>query len=176
MSAEVLERLEADRMRAVADALAGWPGDGAGGHAEADTEFLVALCLPLADELRRYHAWTLRRAQAQPVAGMAAYRALRDGLRRVLAEGLRLLDGAAAAARQSGGDVARLADLEAAAPRTRAWADGVLAAWPDPDAGWPAFDAEGVRQAREGIARGEHGEDLADVLARIQAGGPLVKE
>ena len=71
MSAEVLERLEADRMRAVADALAGWPGDGAGGHAEADTEFLVALCLPLADELRRYHAWTLRRAQAQPVAGMA---------------------------------------------------------------------------------------------------------
>ena len=102
MSAEVLERLEADRMRAVADALAGWPGDGAGGHAEADTEFLVALCLPVADELRRYHAWTLRRAQAQPVAGMAAYRALRDGLRRVLAEGLRLLDGAAAA-RQSGG-------------------------------------------------------------------------
>ena len=82
MSAEVLERLEADRMRAVADALAGWPGDGAGGPAEADTEFLVALCLPVADELRRYHAWTLRRAQAQPVAGMAAYRALRDGLRR----------------------------------------------------------------------------------------------
>jgi hypothetical protein len=72
--------------------------------------------------------------------------------------------------------VARLADLEAAARRTRAWADGVLAAWPDPGAGWPAFDAEGVRQAREGIARGEHGEDLADVLARIQAGGPLVKE
>src|SRR5262245_18135118 len=113
MSAEVLEHLEAYRMRAVADALAGWPGDGAGGHAEADTEFLVALCLPLADELRRYHAWTLRRAQAQPVAGMAAYSALRDGLRRVLAEGLRQLDGAAA--RQSGGDVARLADLEAAA-------------------------------------------------------------
>jgi hypothetical protein len=70
----------------------------------------------------------------------------------------------------------RAAEQAQAAGRTRAWADGVLAAWPDPDAGWPAFDVEGVRQAREGIARGEHGEDLADVLARIHAGAPLVKE
>ena len=122
------------------------------------------------------HSWGAVSVRRIAFLTAVVYRALRDGLRRVLAEGLRLLDGAAAAARQSGGDVARLADLEAAARRTRAWADGVLAAWPDPDAGWPAFDAEGVRQAREGIARGEHGEDLADVLARIQAGGPLVKE
>lgn len=75
----------------------------------------------------------------------------------------------------SGREVARLAEFEKQAAAFARWVEECLARWEMLDRPRPPLDRERVAQAREAFARGEC-EDLADVIARVERGGPLVAE
>lgn len=71
--------------------------------------------------------------------------------------------------------LARLAELEARAADFPLWARECLARWEMLDRPAPPLDPERIARAQAAYARGEH-EDVDDVLSRVQAGGPWVKD
>jgi hypothetical protein len=78
-------------------------------------------------------------------------------------------------ARRTGRDVVGLEELANGLAEFKTWAERVRAAWPRPSRCRSAPDREQIARARAEIAAGNC-EDLADILARLAAGGPLVRE
>jgi hypothetical protein len=71
--------------------------------------------------------------------------------------------------------LARLDELEARAAEFPLWARECLARWEMLDRPAPPLDPERIASAQADYARGEH-EGIDELLSRIQAGGPWVKE
>jgi hypothetical protein len=76
----------------------------------------------------------------------------------------------------TGGAVKGLPRLLQAIAEGRDWTRRVLDSWPRPDQLLPPPNAETLRQVRQAQAERQDGEDVRDILARVQAGGALVKE
>jgi hypothetical protein len=137
-----------------------------------EAEFLVADVLALAQDARRLWSWVWARGEADEIRDFDATGAFFDDHFGRL---LRLAETARTASGQAGRDVAGLAELEGALPEWRTWVERALAAWPRPAQCRSPVDPERIARAREALDRGE-GEDIEDILARLAAGGPLVKE
>jgi hypothetical protein len=170
----VLERLQDDRARAVETALAAWQARG--GFAEELAEVLLE-CVALADTARRRWETTERRLHESGVSTDPETGALGLAtLRRILA----LLDQAARA--QAPVDnpdacpelVRATAELRRAAAEAPAWSARALAFWEWAGRPFGEFDRKQIKRSRLAFEQGEY-EDVADILARVQAGGPLVK-
>jgi hypothetical protein len=71
--------------------------------------------------------------------------------------------------------LARLDELESRAAEFPLWARECLARWKMLGRPAPPLDPERIARAQAAYARGEH-EAVDDVLSRVQAGGPWVKE
>jgi hypothetical protein len=71
--------------------------------------------------------------------------------------------------------LARLDELKARAAEFPLWARECLARWEMLGRPAPPLDPERIARAQAAFARGEH-EGVDDVLSRVQAGGPWVKE
>jgi hypothetical protein len=71
--------------------------------------------------------------------------------------------------------LARLDELENRAAEFPLWARERLARWEMLDLAAPALDPGRIARAQAAYAQGDH-EELADVLARVQAGGAWVRE
>jgi len=100
-------------------------------------------------------------------------------LRSFLQRGGQTLGRAAAVARAyanlSGREVARLSQFEEQAGAFPLWAEECMARWEMLDRSPRPLNREQVARSQAAYKRGEC-EDVADILARLEAGGPLRKE
>ncbi len=76
----------------------------------------------------------------------------------------------------TGGTVKGLPRLRQAITEGRDWTRRVLDSWPRPDQLLLPPNAETLRRTRLAQAERQDGENVRDILARVQAGGALVKE
>jgi hypothetical protein len=169
----VLERLQRGKARLVEEAVGEL--ERAEAPAPDDVEDLLEDVLVLASAAGRM--WERERAAER--GQVVVSRDDPAGRWRGFAEGVsRLFDRALALARSAargGAVLRRLAEAEMIGPGLRAWAAKV-AAWCDfLDRPLPPLDREQVRRSREAFQRGEC-EDVAEVIARLETGGPIVKE
>jgi hypothetical protein len=180
---DVLERAQEAKVAASADVLdlfaeaenagrQGPEGGPAPGPLVAEVELAVAEALELAGTVRRLWAWVRGRAEAGKIRDQDATGGM---LRRVFDRSLAGMEKAArsgrAAAQATGRPVTDLSRLEALLPELRRWTALVLQNWPWSARPWPPLDRAMAARSREELARGE-GEDVATLLARLQAGGP----
>jgi hypothetical protein len=139
-------------------------------------EALVAHCLRLAKDSRQLWESTWARAEAGHVHDFDKMGELLDDvLDRCALVQQEVAVGVKTLATHLGIEIAGLAELESALPAFQAWSRKALSAWPRPARFRPKFDAAKLARSREQAARGEH-EAIEDVLARVEAGGPLVAE
>jgi hypothetical protein len=100
-------------------------------------------------------------------------------IRALLERGAASLARAAALARKgaelSGHEVARLAQFEEQARQFPRWVAECMARWEMLDRPRKPLNRERVASSQAAYARGE-GEPVSDVIARLEQGGPLVKE
>ena len=142
----------------------------------AKTEAGIAGVLTLADEAARFWEATWKRAFVERTRDRQ-----QDGeiLRSVLKDAEQKLQEVLNCAQQHAhifqGTLARLDELEDRGADFSLWVRECLARWEMLDHPMPKLDREQIARAQAAYARGEC-EDVADVLARVLAGGPLVKE
>jgi hypothetical protein len=166
------------KVRHVAEAAASWNGNGDSRAEDAvfAAEWFVAECLGLTEKVRRVWAELWKRGQQDLIRDYDTVgTALDDVLVRQISLNEQVAGDSREVAGRTGRDVAGLTELEGTLPEFAAWAERVRAAWPRPSRCRSPLDREQIAQARAALDRGE-GEDLADILARLAAGGPLVKE
>ena len=100
-------------------------------------------------------------------------------LRASLEQSQRLLQRYAQKAREltrhSGEGEDRLAEFEEQCKSFRDWIEECMAKWELLDQPRKPLDREMVERSRQAFLRGEY-EQIEDILARVKAGGPLVKE
>ncbi len=127
---------------------------------------------------RSLHLWDYNWARA--LAGQVPDR--RDHgakLRSLLERGGRILARFAAVARHyadlSGREVARLSRVEEQAQAFPARVEECMARWEMLDRPRKPLHRERIAKSQAAYARGE-GEPISDVIARLEQGGPLVKE
>jgi hypothetical protein len=132
--------------------------------------------MPLADEAVRIWEAQWEAALGNPALDRSKET---ETLRGVLAEAEQALRealrGAEEHAHMFERPLARLDDLKERAAEFSLWARECLARWEMLAQPAPTLDYERIARAQAAYARGEH-EDLDDVLSRVQAGGPWVKE
>lgn len=180
MPADVLDQLQEHKLRgleAMIDAYQTATATGGGeDQAAAIADFLVDEGIGVRQSSRRlwdYH-WTMA------LAGKIADRQARGAeLGALLVRAGKLLARGAALARAyadlSGNEVARLTQFEEQSKAFPIWVEERMACWGLLDAPRKPYDPVAAAEARAAIARGEY-EDVADILARVQNGGPIVKE
>jgi hypothetical protein len=145
-------------------------------RAAALADILVDEGIGVRQGLRRlwdYH-WTMA------VAGQVVNpREHRKSLGSLLERGGRALARVAVKARtyadRSGREIARLAQLEEQAAAFPLWVQECMARLEILEQPLKPLDREKIDRLRAACARGEC-EDVGDILARVKAGGPLVKE
>jgi hypothetical protein len=180
MALETLDRLQEDKLRTMEGLIESYQASVATGsgkdEAAAIADFLVDEGIGVRQGLRRlwdFH-WTMA------LAGKIPNR-LEDGknLRAPLERGARGLARGATLARTfadwSGREVARLAQFEEQARAFPLWIEECMARWEMLDRPRKPLDRERVARSQAAYARGE-GEPVSDVIARLEQGGPLVKE
>jgi hypothetical protein len=138
---------------------------------------LVAEATILVERLRPL--WNLTKAKMEGlslgVQGMlAAGVAARQMFTTTLEMAHRVVERADSAA--SGCTVQGLPRLRQAAAEAHDWTKRVLDGWPRADQLLAPPNAQTVRPTGQAQAAGQEGEDIRDLLARVQAGGPLIKE
>ena len=179
MPADVLDQLQEHKLRGLEAMIDDQTVTATGGgedQAAAIADFLVDEGIGVRQSSRRlwdYH-WTMA------LAGKIADRQARGAeLGALLARAGKLLARGATVARAyadlSGNEVARLTQFEEQSKAFPIWVEERLACWGLLDAPRKPYDPEAAAEARAAFARGEC-EDVADILARVQNGGPLVKE
>jgi hypothetical protein len=176
MAEAIFFRLQEQRRRALEEAVDAWKADHEGAAGALQVEAIVTEALQLREDVRRLWQTVLALARADCIDDYPATGGL---LRQLCADNLRLMRNVGGLARSvagsTGHEVRGLVELDAATAELSAWADRELAQWPWVDAPPLPIDPAMVEQSRASRARGE-AEDVGDVLARVQAGGPLVKE
>jgi hypothetical protein len=175
MSESVLFRLQAGRTRLVFEAVDAWKA----GHEEAlralDAEALIAEASQMDDSLRRTWEGVKARAGAGQIKDFQTTGVqLREAFETGIGVMALVADLAQTVARTTGHELCGLAELNTAVAEARTWTGRVLDAWPWTDRPWPPLDRAAVEGSRAATERGE-GEDITDMLARVKAGGPLVK-
>jgi len=167
-------RLHLGKVRLAAPAVAALEG---GGAAQAgDAQWLVAEALALVEGLRPLTEAVKARLRTGGGLDLDVY-ALGDAVRAAFTETLALADAARSAARAAAAAVPGLDELGRATEEARGWTAAVLENWPRRDRPFEPLtpaDREMIARSRAEIARGE-GEDAGDILARLKAGGPLLR-
>jgi hypothetical protein len=189
-SAEVLDRFQENKLRGLeellaswsemAEQLASWTAAAATGggqdQAAAVADFLVDEGIGLRQSCR--HFWDIYWAEA--LAGQIPDRKERgETLRSRLERASQTLARGAAIARTcadlSGYRVARLSQFEQQAREFPLWVAECMARWDMLDRPRKPLNRERIAQSQAAYQRGE-GEPVAEVIARLKQGGPLVKE
>lgn len=180
MSADLLDRLQEDKLQGleqlIGDFQAAAGAGGAADEAAAIADFFVDEGIGLRQNSLRlwdYH-WSMA------LAGKVANRQERGRkLRSILERTGRLLAREAAAARayadSSGQEFARLAQLEEQSKAFPIWVEECMARWELLDRPRKAADQQRFVAAQAAFARGEC-ESVADIVARLENGGPVVQE
>jgi hypothetical protein len=180
MSTELLDRLQEDKLQgleALLDSYEAAAATGAGAdEAAAVADFFVDEGIGVRQSSLRLwdHLW--KRA----LAGKIADRQERGAkLFSLLERGGRLVRRGAAVARAyadlSGQEVARLAQFEEQSKAFPTWVKECAARWEMLGRPQKPLNRERVAESQAAYARGE-GEAVAEVIARLEQGGPLVKE
>ncbi len=142
----------------------------------AAIEAEIATVIALADEAARIWEPAWDAAVGDPARDRANEGEI---LRGVLGDAEQALRGALRGAQEHAHmferPLARLDELEARAAEFPLWARECLARWEMLDRPVPPLDPERVARAQAAYERGEH-EEMDDVLSRVQAGGPWLKE
>jgi len=180
MSTEMLDRLQENKLRGLEELLDSWTAATASGNGEdqaaAIADFIVEEGIGMRQGLRRlwdYH-WTMA------LAGAVSDRQ-KDGakLRSLLERGGQALARGASVARSyadlSGRKVARLSQFEEQAREFSLWAKECLARWELLDRPRKPLNRERLARSQAAYESGEC-EDVADIIARLEQGGPLEKE
>jgi hypothetical protein len=176
MSDLLLLRYESRKVRNLEETVEDWQLLHADAIAALDAERLIREMLPLPNDYMALWRKTLRDAQQDAVSDLEATGLM---IRGVMDRALAVLDLVAViasrVARQTGHEIEGFDKLRPAREQMRATLDRFSETWPWKDRPWPAADRAALREARERMAHGQ-GERLADILARVRAGGPLVQE
>jgi hypothetical protein len=181
MPADVLDQLQEKKLRGIEELLDSYhvaAAAGSGGDQEeaAIADFFVDEGIGLRQSILRlwdYH-WTM--ALVGKIPDRREHGAKLEAL---LNRASRLLERNAAIARAyadlSGCEVARLAQFEEQCHEFPIWVEERVACWGLLDSPRKPYDHERAAEARAAFKRGDY-EDVADILARLEKGGPLVKE
>ncbi len=177
MPTEMLDRLQENKQRGLEELINSWKAMQTGEQEQATiADALVDEGIGVRQGLLRlwdYH-WTMA------LAGEVADRPKEGARLRVLLEqGSRLLTRAAEIARSYADSselpVARLSQFEEQAKASPIWLEECMALWEMLDHPLPPLNHEAIADSRAAYARGEF-ENVADIIARLGQGGPLVKE
>jgi len=180
MPADMLDRLQEDKLRGLEELMDSYQAaaatNGGDDQAAALADFFIDEGIGVRQSSLRlwdYH-WGLA------LAGKVLNRRERGGeLRALLERGGQVLSRNAALARayadRSGRPIARLTQLEDECKAFPLWVEECMARWELLDRPHKPLDRVRVAQARAAFAKGEC-EPAADVLARLEAGGPLERE
>jgi hypothetical protein len=180
MSTEMLDRLQENKLRGLEELIDSWEAaattSGVEDEAAAIADFFVDEGLAVRQRSLSFwdHVWRLA------LAGKVPNRRERGvKLRSLLERSHRILGRSLAAARHyaglSGRQVARLSELEEQARAFPLWVEECLARWAMLDRPRKPLDPERIARSQAAYARGER-EAVSDVIARLEQGGPLVKE
>jgi hypothetical protein len=169
-------RIARSKVRFIEEA-AGWVRAGETDEFQASAaEAIVLDCSALPELIK--HVWGLfwKEAEAGRVQDFDATGAILDEILGVTESALQhAIDAARSAGEREGRTVAGLTELEEQATAFADWSARAKAAWPRPSKFRPPLDRERIARAYAALDRGE-GEDTAEIIARLEAGGPLVKE
>lgn len=180
MPADMLDRLQESKLRAMDEfiencslSVAASNGDD---RTAAIADLIVDEAIGLRQALVRFWDYYWTAALSGQVADRRAEGA---NLRSYLERGASCLARAAAVARkgaeQSGHDVARLDQLEGHSYAFPVWIEECMARWELLDRPVKPLDRDQVKECLAAFHRGEC-ESVETMLARVQAGGPLVRE
>lgn len=180
MPADTLDQLQENKLRGLEELIDSYQTAAATGRGEdaaaAIADFFVDEGIGLRQSSLRLweYNWTLA------LIGKVPDRHERGAkLRSLLEEGARILGRDAALARVyadvSGREVARLAQFEEQSKAFPVWVEECMAQWELLDRPRKPLDRERLARSQAAYERGEC-EDVADVIARLEKGGPFVKE
>lgn len=180
MAAELLDRLQEDKLRAMNHFIEQYALDVAGHDrdhlAAAIADYIIDEGLGLRQALMRFwdYYWT-----AALNGKIPERRKEGEKIRSLLDRGAVSLARAAAVARQgaaaSGQEIARLTLLEEQSQEFPRWVEECMARWELLDRPRKPLDRERTARAQAAFARGEC-EATTDILARLHQGGPLAQE
>jgi hypothetical protein len=180
MSTEMLDRLQEYKLRGLEEWIDAWEVTATGGggqdEAAAIADFFIDEGIGLRQ--RSLSLWDYNWALA--LAGKVADRRERGGkLRSLLERARRILGRYLAVARHyadlSDREVAHLSQLEEQAKAFPLWVEECMARWEMLDRPRKPLNRERIARSQAAYERGE-GEPVSEVIARLEQGGPLVKE
>jgi hypothetical protein len=180
MSVEMLDRLQENKLRGLEEGIDAWevaaPIEGEQDEAAAIADFFIDEGLELRQ--RSLSLWDYNWMQA--LAGKIPDRRERGAkLRSLLERYRRILDRYATIAQHcadlSGREVVRLRQIEEQAKAFPLWVEECMARWEMLDRPRKPLNRERIANSQAAYERGE-GEPVSDVIARLEQGGPLVKE
>ena len=180
MAADMLDQLQENKLRGLEELMDSYQAAAAMGGGEdqaaAIADFFVDEGIGLRQSSMRLweYSWDMA------LTGKVADRRERGAqLRSMLERGARVLSRDAAVARAladlSGRDIARLAQFEEQAKAFPIWVEECAARWELLDRPHKPLDREQIDRAGAEFERGEC-ESVSDILARLEKGGPLVRE
>jgi hypothetical protein len=180
MAADMLDQLQENKLRGLEELMDSYQAASAKGGGEDQTaaiaDFFVDEGIGLRQSFLRLweYNWTMA------LEGKIPDRQARGmKLRSLLERGARVLSRDAAVARAladlSGRDIARLAQFEEQAKAFPIWVAERVARWELLDRPRKPLDHQRIAQAQAEFERGEC-ESVCDILARLEKGGPLVRE
>jgi len=179
MATEMLDRLQENKVRGLEEFLDSWnavPAPGREDQAGEIADVMVDEGIGIRQGLLRLWEchWTMALAGDIPKLKEhgASLRTLLERGGRALTRGAKL---ARTYAQLSGLEVARLAQFEEHAKAFPLWIEERMACWDLLSRPRKPLDREAIARAHAAYERGEC-EDVADILARLKQGGPLVKE
>ncbi len=180
MPAELLDRLQEDKLQALEALLASYetaPATGRGeDEAAAIADFFVDEGIGVRQSSLRLwnHYWTRALAGKVPdlrERGAKVFPLLERG-GRIIRRGAEI---ARAYADAAGRDVARLALFEEQSAAFPLWVKECEARWEMLDRPHKPLNRDRIAESQAAYARGD-GEPISDIIARLEQGGPLVKE
>jgi hypothetical protein len=180
MPTEILDRLQEGKLQGLEELLASYEAAAAAGggadEAAAIADFFVDEGIGVRQSSQRLweHHW------ARALAGKIPDRNERGSkLRALLERGGRIIRRGAEIARAyadaSGREVARLSQFEEQSREFPLWVKECMARWEMLGRPRKPLRPEQIAQAQAAYQRGE-GEPVAEVIARLEQGGPLVRE
>ena len=178
MAADMLDRLQENKLRGLEELIDSYQAAATGAEEQtaAMADFIVDEGIGLRQGLMRFWDYYWTAALSGAVSDRQAEGAK---IRSLLERGAGDLMRAAALARKgadlSGHEVARLASFEEQCRAFPVWVEERMARWELLDRPRPPLDREQIARSLAEFERGEC-EDVADVLARLERGGPLVRE
>jgi hypothetical protein len=180
MSTEILDHLQENKLRGLEEWIDAWESAATTGDGQDEAAAIASFFVEEGLGLRQRslslwdYNWTLA------LAGKIPDRRERGAkLRSLLERGRRILGRYAAVARHyadlSGREVAHLPQFEEQAKAFPLWVEECVARWEMLDRPRKPLNRERIARSQAAYERGE-GEPVSDLIARLEQGGPLVKE